>query len=575
MARPPPFMRPWMPPDQVQHHHQQQQGMHHPPLPPHQQQFQHRRFAPPPSRHLGPMPVSDGQHNIQRGPPPMPPGQQPIPPPGLTLPGQQPIPPPGLSPPGRQPIPPPGLTRPSLSHLSTMPPPFLPARPPQQQLQHRLPIPPNHQFGSMPAPDGQQLRHGAPPMPQQGPPPRLPQPSLEQPTTMAPSFLPVRPPNHLSTTASMARHLPGIPALTVPTSVPPAVPTQTKALPTRANDDQDWVKHWQDARGQKRLSEKGKHGSNLSLTSQTHLLANFQKISDETLQGLADLQRKVTYESPDVWDALLAKVTEACHGLASTLGQFPDADVSRLATTIRRRKLKRRKAKQRRRQHWDQEYGPGSIERRKELHQRIDEWQARRIAADISYRHEASLRNQAGGALGEVRKKQLEAQQSQDLLTVLTDLHNERKAVLHREGVDISEEDETKFKLEIERLSQLWSRQASAYDEEEQMLKVMLEEEKEEEVNRQMEKAKRSAKLRDEGKDGPTNNEATVEEIEGLAMFRSFYEQASCSVGHFVQVRHQWDMFASTEPQSSTSTLPCGWPSPPPSPSEHWKQYLG
>ena len=360
----------------------------------------------------------------------------------------------------------------------------------------------------------------------------------------------------------------------------PVTPVQTTGAVAPVEDDQAWAERWLhtlQTRCAKQEDDKPAD-EEIRISDAVHLIKSFETQSKCVLEKLAKLQGTVTYELPDVWEALCKEAAEACDQLASSVDRFSagTSTFSKVTRAVKRRRLKRSKAHQKRRLHWEQESGPTAIKRRDDLHRRIGEWQARRIASDISQRQERSLRNQAGGAHGEVRKKQTDVARSQELLGILSALHTKRTVVLHREGVDISAEAEENFQQKVEALQVMWNRQSTVYDQEEKLLKVMLMEEKEEEVQRQIAKAKQTAELRrDEERraEEELDTEESRYEPPEMPVFRLFYEQASSSMEQFLSVRRQWDLHSVPVGTFGSSTVPADWPSPPSAPALLWADF--
>lgn len=353
-----------------------------------------------------------------------------------------------------------------------------------------------------------------------------------------------------------------------------AVPTPV--IPSVAPvDDSTWLKNWLKTHRQQRAAPTSKTAPS-TLSEGAELLKSFEEQSATVLEQLSLLQGTVTYQPTEEWDGLCRRTTEACEKLNTMLEQVSVTNGSKLEASIRRRKSKRQRLRRLRQLQWEQEISPASQDHRDELHRRIDEWQARRIAADISQRQEKSLRNQAGGALGEVRKKQMEAAQSTEILELLLELRNERKVVLRREGVDVSQESDEAFTSRTFRLHELWSHQTSAYDQEEKLLKVMLEEEKEEEVQRQMAKAEQSAKLRqDEKAQTKKLDDADEGHVDpDMSIFYSFYSQAAGSLERYINIRHQWDLYSAPVGTPGSCTVPLGWPTAPSSPALGWEEFV-
>lgn len=260
------------------------------------------------------------------------------------------------------------------------------------------------------------------------------------------------------------------------------------------------------------------------------------------------------------WRQELEKAQKLKSRVEQIQGQFSHDEIEHLHQQVLKRKKKREWQKRKRKEEFD--IRKETTARTSALHRKIDKWRSRIIAEDEAKRKAESMKHEAGGVLGEVKRKQTDATKAVELLKALTKLREARKQEAEVKGVYIkpTEEQNRKFEERVKWLENVMMPRRELYEAEEKTLRVMLAEEEEEKEKERLE------------------NERKKQESLGLSdqmdWFRSYYQQAEHSIPSLLQIRRQWDALLVPSTFPGASRIPDGFVSPAEPSSELWKTAL-
>ncbi|XP_031564492.1 programmed cell death protein 7-like [Actinia tenebrosa] len=260
------------------------------------------------------------------------------------------------------------------------------------------------------------------------------------------------------------------------------------------------------------------------------------------------------------WQREIQQLNILKEKLINTQKEFSQVDIDNLNAELQK-KRKKRKWQTKQKQVLAQEK-LDSEKKKFELHLRIDHWRDNEIAKDQAKNKAASMKQEAGGLLGEIRRKQTDSSKSLNLLLALTKLRNFRKQEGELKGVypkPVAEQNKY-FNEKIAFLEKIMKKHHELYESEEKTLVVMLAEEEEEKEKERREKKQRKQLAQ----------AASSDSSDPMRDFYRYYTQADNGLDSLVHIRHGWDMYivpdsipgASCIPQSSISAVePC---------SDHW-----
>lgn len=237
--------------------------------------------------------------------------------------------------------------------------------------------------------------------------------------------------------------------------------------------------------------------------------------------------------------------------------QFSSSEeINHLEQQAVKRKKKREWQKKRRKE--EHVLKKEAEERKKVLHKKIDEWRSQIIAEDQAKRRAELMKHEAGGVLGEVKRKQTEATKALDLLKALRKLREARKQEAEVKGVYVkpTEEENRKFDERVKWLENVMAPRRELYEAEEKTLRVMLAEEEEEKEK--------------ERRENERKNQASLGLSDPMDWFRSYYKQGEHSVQSLLQIRRQWDAFLVPDTFPGASRIPDGFVTPAEPSSDLW-----
>lgn len=172
------------------------------------------------------------------------------------------------------------------------------------------------------------------------------------------------------------------------------------------------------------------------------------------------------------------------------------------------------------------------------------------------------MKHEAGGVLGEVKRKQTDATKAVELLKALRKLREARKQEAEVKGVykKPTEEQNRKFEERIKWLENVMTPRRELYEAEEKTLRVMLaeEEEEKEKERREIERKK----------------QASLGLSDSMDWFHSYYQQAEHSIPSLIQIRRQWDSFLVPDTFPGASCIPEGFVNPVEPSSDSWSTAL-
>lgn len=381
-------------------------------------------------------------------------------------------------------------------------------------------------------------------------------------------------------TSSPAMQLTALPSLpnsspAIHLLAPPSLPNQTPSLhmaapvlpvgqPTARVQEfssQDKINTFLKERGISKQDKQQTIKSNLKLHTAKDLMVEWlQLISELSLQRdklaeLASSQNELEWKQElDKAQVLKARIEQI-----QALFSFPE-EIKKLEEQVLKRKKKREWQKRRREEEYSQRQE--AEERKKKHHKKIDAWRSQIMAKDEAKRRAESMKHEAGGVLGEVKRKQTEATKAVDLLRALRKLREARKQEAEVKGVYLkpTEEQNRRFDERVKWVENVMVRRRELYEAEEKTLQVMLaeEEEEKEKERREMERKKQESL----GLSDP------------MDWFHTYYNQAESNLQSLLQIRRQWDAFLVLETFPGASRIPDGCVTPTEPSSELWATAL-
>ncbi|KAJ7384623.1 programmed cell death [Desmophyllum pertusum] len=144
-------------------------------------------------------------------------------------------------------------------------------------------------------------------------------------------------------------------------------------------------------------------------------------------------------------------------------------EMKQLEEQVLKRKKKREWQKRKRKE--DYVLKQEAEDRKNALHKKIDEWRSQIIAQDEAKRRADSLKHEAGGVLGEVKRKQTDATKAVELLKALRKLREARKQEAEVKGVYLkpTEEENRRFDERVTWLESVMIPRRELYETEERL----------------------------------------------------------------------------------------------------------
>ncbi|XP_062516944.1 programmed cell death protein 7-like isoform X2 [Corticium candelabrum] len=265
----------------------------------------------------------------------------------------------------------------------------------------------------------------------------------------------------------------------------------------------------------------------------------------------------------DEWKESVARAASVQESLVSVQAQINDPVVqASLETQIDKKRNRRAYLKRRRKRKWEEKREQSA--KSQQLHQEIDEWRAKLIAADIASKRESELRLEAGETLTEVKAKQREADKMKQLLESLKELRAHRLESAQKRGEKFTEETKV-FEERVKKLESLILRQQETYQSEEKTLRTLMEEEGEVVEQEQLKLVREVAK----------QEETSVSHGEDpMKEFVEYYSQADRYLDSFIGIRHWWDSFVVPSEIPGGSRIPDGSIEAVEPSTKAWEQYL-
>ncbi|XP_028412969.1 programmed cell death protein 7-like isoform X2 [Dendronephthya gigantea] len=296
--------------------------------------------------------------------------------------------------------------------------------------------------------------------------------------------------------------------------------------------DKMWLKNWLEQCHIQTTEVKKK---TLKISEAQSLFQRYLSLNNQLNQEYQKLQENLE-SGVEEWEDCLAKAEKTKEEIISVQNTLNDPDlIEDLDQRIHKRKKKRLWLKNRRRRRFLEKQN--DEERRKVLHEKIDLLQKEIRDKDLAARKAASLKHEAGGVLGEVRRKLQDSYKLQELVTSLTKLRAIRQSEGEKKGVypKTSSSEDNNFTTRCDYLDKMIEERIKTYKEEEKALRVILmEEEGQREMKEKQQRLEQKALL-NLSKDDP------------LVEFRRFYEQADESIQYLIQIRRDWDMYLTSD----------------------------
>ncbi|KAL1007515.1 hypothetical protein UPYG_G00087820 [Umbra pygmaea] len=342
--------------------------------------------------------------------------------------------------------------------------------------------------------------------------------------------------------------------------------------------DQQWLKCF--LRNRKRTTAKP--AKTLSKQSQPKLTVGCMR---DTLYGAIQLVSKLSMacenlkhnlENERVWADSYTEALSVKLDLQEKLKVLNDTEcieilknklssISKKRARLRRRKFEQEEEKQR------------EEERMADHEAAIDKWRMKRIHEVEEKKREQELKLAADTVLCEVRKKQADAKRMLDILRSLEKLRKLRKEAASRKGIFPGEDADRSFEELVERLRALIRKRTGVYGAEENALRVMLENEQEEERRKDLEKQQKKEKERLLQRKRDIDSMLFGDEMplgHPLQAYMEYYTQGERSLPALIQIRREWDRFLVSMDHQDGTAIPRDWVLPEPPTDEVWATAL-
>ncbi|XP_068693444.1 programmed cell death protein 7-like [Montipora foliosa] len=347
----------------------------------------------------------------------------------------------------------------------------------------------------------------------------------------------------------------------MPVSVPPIIqPTNIPETITPAASNQQWINNFLKERGIEKQTNQTKGQAHLKLFEAKQLMSDWMQLISELSLQRDKLAVLATGQNNVGWRQELEKAQKLKARVEQIQARFSPDEIKHLQQqTIKRKKKREWYKRKRKEEHAERKE---SETRTSVLHRKIDERRSRIIAEDDAKRKADSMKHEAGGVLGEVKRKQTDATKAVELLKALRKLREARKQEAEVKGVYIrpTEEQNRKFEERIKWLENVMTPRRELYEAEEKTLRVMLAEEEEEK-----EKERRESERK---------KQASLGLSDSMDWFHSYYEQAEHSIPSLIQIRRQWDSFLVPDTFLGASRIPEGFVNPVEPSSDSWSTAL-
>ncbi|XP_041372210.1 programmed cell death protein 7-like [Gigantopelta aegis] len=333
--------------------------------------------------------------------------------------------------------------------------------------------------------------------------------------------------------------------------------------------DERWIANWLIGRLGKKATDAKKlkiYEAHDIIQNSMVLLATLQK-QKKLLQTISDSADPATWQH----EMMVAEATKM--QLCNEQKKLTDEAVDSLELKLLARSKKRERIKRKRKA--DYENKLREEENRELKHQAIDKWRRQIIQKNLEEKQNKEIKASADVFLSEVRKKLSDVKKSTDLLHTLQKLRKIRKDFAEKQGRYSSVVYDEDFHKTVDNLTKLLKKQQDLYLEEEKTLKIMLEndwvealeKEKEEKEYIDLEKQRRERKKHQQMLFG---KQEVPSPSDDLYPFYQYYTQAKKNFDALVQIRHGWDMYLVPESFPGRSRIPDGWVLPCDPSSDTW-----
>ncbi|XP_048583833.1 programmed cell death protein 7 isoform X3 [Nematostella vectensis] len=222
--------------------------------------------------------------------------------------------------------------------------------------------------------------------------------------------------------------LPGQAPLSVPSST--GTTSDLEEGEILKNEDRKWVEEF--LKGIAPTSNTDQHATETKLVEARNTLQKWNHLLKQ-LKAQRDKLIDCVQGSVSEWQKEVERANKLKVMLQETERRLGEKEVQELTEKWKRRKrkqewLKRRKIKRTLEKQ-------AAEKRRLQLHQQIDEWREKEIAKDQAKIKAANVKREAGGVLGDVRKKKSDASKALELIKALRKLRQFRKQEAELKGL--------------------------------------------------------------------------------------------------------------------------------------------
>uniref|UniRef100_G3ML26 Programmed cell death 7 n=1 Tax=Amblyomma maculatum TaxID=34609 RepID=G3ML26_AMBMU len=285
----------------------------------------------------------------------------------------------------------------------------------------------------------------------------------------------------------------------------------------------------------------------------------------ETLKQLETLAESLLHcEGDEQWSVLMQHVEVHQAKLLSRCKELSKEDVmSRLTTSIERRRKKRERLK-RQRVRREQEAEEEKM-RVATVEANINACRQRILDKANQERQEAEMKEEVDSILSEIRFKINRTREYLEKLEALKQLRAARKESYQQKGLYVASEADSNFQDGVASVQRLLEDQLSDYLKEETALKVMLETEQKEQYESSKLANKQEAVLR--------SLFGSTEVDPAVLPFNKLYTSSSESLESLAWVRNSWDQFLVPPDHPGGSSVPVQWVVPPEPSSHSWAMF--
>lgn len=291
----------------------------------------------------------------------------------------------------------------------------------------------------------------------------------------------------------------------------------------------------------------------------------------EALEGLETLKKLETLAdslvirgSNEEWSALMQHVEVHQAKLESRCQQLSKEDVlSRLLTSVERRRKKRERLKRRRvRQEQEAQEHDKHVAM---IEAKINARRQRILERANQERQEEEMKEEVDSILAEIRFKISRTREYLEKLEAMKQLRAARKESYQQKGLYVAPEADSSFEEGFSSTQHLLRDQLSDYLKEETALKVMLETEQKEQYESNKLANKQAAVLKSLFGSTEVNPE--------VLPFHKLYTSSSENMDSLAWVRNAWDRFLVPPDHPGGSSVPVQWVVPQEPSSHSWAMY--